>query len=93
MASKAGTPRTVPGTPGTATGTATPAESVGTDGTVDDVADGLAKLMEKKKKKKKMTRNELKAQEERRRLRKLNWLTYGGKFFTPSHLCKLCVVN
>ncbi|OXC66078.1 hypothetical protein AYX13_05124 [Cryptococcus neoformans] len=79
VASKAGTPRTVPGTPGTATGTATPAESVGTDGTVDDVADGLAKLMEKKKKKKKMTRNELKAQEERRRLRKLNWLTYGGE--------------
>ena len=26
-----------------------------------------------------MTRNELKAQEERRRLRKLNWLTYGGE--------------
>jgi elongation factor 3 len=32
----------------------------------------------KPKKKKKMTRNELKAQEDRRKLRKLNWLTYGG---------------
>lgn len=60
---------------------------------MDDVADGLAKLMEKKKKKKKMTRNELKAQEERRRLRKLNWLTYGGESFIPDHLCELCVVS
>lgn len=30
------------------------------------------------KKKKKLTRNQLKAQEERRRLRKLRWLTEGG---------------
>ncbi|KAK7687069.1 AAA ATPase Elf1 [Cerrena zonata] len=30
------------------------------------------------KKKKKMTRNQIKAQEERRRIRKLNWLTFGG---------------
>ncbi|TFY69174.1 hypothetical protein EVJ58_g583 [Rhodofomes roseus] len=30
------------------------------------------------KKKKKMTRNQMKAQEERRRLRKLHWLTHGG---------------
>lgn len=30
------------------------------------------------KKKKKMTRNQMKAQEERRRLRKLHWLTVGG---------------
>ncbi|KAG7098824.1 hypothetical protein E1B28_000728 [Marasmius oreades] len=30
------------------------------------------------KKKKKLTRNQLKAQEERRRLRKVNWLTHGG---------------
>lgn len=30
------------------------------------------------KKKKKMTRNQLKAREERRRLRKLAWLTQGG---------------
>lgn len=29
-------------------------------------------------KKKKPTRNQLKAQEERRRLRKLRWLTHGG---------------
>jgi elongation factor 3 len=28
--------------------------------------------------KKKMTRNQMKAQEERRRIRKLNWLAYGG---------------
>ncbi|QRV96485.1 ABC transporter [Ceratobasidium sp. AG-Ba] len=31
-----------------------------------------------KVKKKKLTRNQLKAQEERRRIRKLNWLTFGG---------------
>lgn len=31
-----------------------------------------------KKKKKKLTRNQVKAQEERRRLRKLAWLTHGG---------------
>lgn len=31
-----------------------------------------------KKKKSKMTRNQMKAQEERRRIRKLNWLTFGG---------------
>lgn len=30
------------------------------------------------KKKKKQTRNQMKAQEERRRLRKLHWLTHGG---------------
>ncbi|PIL36202.1 ATP-binding cassette transporter [Ganoderma sinense ZZ0214-1] len=30
------------------------------------------------KKKKKLTRNQIKAQEERRRVRKLNWLTFGG---------------
>ncbi|KAI0358475.1 hypothetical protein OH77DRAFT_1420865 [Trametes cingulata] len=30
------------------------------------------------KKKKKLTRNQIKAQEERRRIRKLNWLTFGG---------------
>lgn len=30
------------------------------------------------KKKKKQTRNQMKAQEERRRVRKLNWLTFGG---------------
>ncbi|CCM01472.1 uncharacterized protein FIBRA_03526 [Fibroporia radiculosa] len=31
------------------------------------------------KKKKKLTRNQMKAQEERRRLRKLHWLTHGGQ--------------
>ncbi|KAG8690049.1 hypothetical protein FRC11_014149 [Ceratobasidium sp. 423] len=31
-----------------------------------------------KAKKKKLTRNQIKAQEERRRIRKLNWLTFGG---------------
>ena len=30
-------------------------------------------------KKKKLTRNQLKAQEERRRLRKLHWLQFGGR--------------
>ncbi len=30
------------------------------------------------RKKKKPTRNQMKAQEERRRIRKLNWLTFGG---------------
>ncbi|RPD59817.1 hypothetical protein L227DRAFT_575818 [Lentinus tigrinus ALCF2SS1-6] len=30
------------------------------------------------RKKKKLTRNQMKAQEERRRIRKINWLTYGG---------------
>ena len=30
------------------------------------------------KKKKKLTRNQIKAQEERRRIRKINWLTFGG---------------
>jgi len=30
--------------------------------------------------KKKMTRNQLKAREERRKARKLHWLTFGGKF-------------
>lgn len=30
------------------------------------------------RKKKKLTRNQIKAQEERRRVRKLNWLTFGG---------------
>ena len=38
-------------------------------------ADSPASLI---KKKKKLTRNQMKAQEERRRLRKLHWLTVGG---------------
>jgi len=36
----------------------------------------LARVLGKKKKK--PTRNQMKAQEERRRLRKLHWLTHGG---------------
>ncbi|WRT66072.1 uncharacterized protein IL334_003024 [Kwoniella shivajii] len=71
--SKAGTPRTVPGTPGTAT----PSGSAAPSGT-EEIVDGVAKLIVKRKKKK-MTRNDLKAQEERRRIRKLNWLSYGGE--------------
>lgn len=38
--------------------------------------DGIVKSIVKKKKK--MTRNQMKAQEERRRLRKLRWLSEGG---------------
>lgn len=37
---------------------------------------GTAKMPVKRKRK--MTRNQMKAQEERRRLRKLHWLTVGG---------------
>ncbi|WWD02682.1 hypothetical protein V865_000723 [Kwoniella europaea PYCC6329] len=74
--SKAGTPR-VAGSATPTTGANTPAGSAAPSGT-DEIVDGVAKIMMKKKKKK-MTRNELKAQEERRRLRKLNWLTYGGE--------------
>lgn len=48
---------------------ATPAGS-GAEGSVEGAA--------ARKKKKKMTRNQIKAQEERRRVRKLNWLTFGG---------------
>lgn len=75
--SKAGTPRgalSVANTPGTSA-----APSAANSDAEGDVADGVAKLALKPKKKKKMTRNEVKAQEERRRLRKLNWLTYGGE--------------
>ncbi len=79
--SKAGTPRTatsIAGTPGTSA-----APSAANSG-AEDAGESLAKLALKPKKKKKMTRNEMKAQEERRRLRKLNWLTYGGK---PVYVC------
>jgi elongation factor 3 len=37
-----------------------------------------------------LTRNEVKAQEERRRLRKLNWLTYGGESEWFFYSCLLC---
>jgi elongation factor 3 len=39
---------------------------------------GAAGIKPVVRKKKKMTRNQMKAQEERRRLRKLHWLTVGG---------------
>lgn len=50
---------------------ATPAGS-GTEGKANGTATPPVK------KKKKMTRNQQKAQEERRRVRKLNWLAFGG---------------
>ncbi|CEL54075.1 mRNA export factor elf1 OS=Schizosaccharomyces pombe (strain 972 / ATCC 24843) GN=elf1 PE=1 SV=1 [Rhizoctonia solani AG-1 IB] len=51
-----------------ASASATPAGS-GNEGGAPSVPKG---------KKKKLTRNQIKAQEERRRIRKLNWLTFGG---------------
>lgn len=42
----------------------------------EDKANGIATPPVRKKKK--LTRNQQKAQEERRRIRKLNWLTFGG---------------
>ncbi|RSH80900.1 uncharacterized protein EHS24_008328 [Apiotrichum porosum] len=92
--SQAGTPRTGAATPvtGTATpeiasGTTSAMTSAYTSAvnsavnSADEDADlaKLAKLALKPKKKKKMTRNEVKAQEERRRIRKVNWLAYGGE--------------
>ncbi|KLO14597.1 hypothetical protein SCHPADRAFT_914787 [Schizopora paradoxa] len=41
-------------------------------------AEGSVEGTTMQRKKKKMTRNQIKAQEERRRIRKLNWLTFGG---------------
>ena len=55
-----------------ASAAATPAGS----GAEDNKANGTATPPVKKKKK--LTRNQIKAQEERRRIRKINWLTYGG---------------
>lgn len=40
--------------------------------------EGDARSAQFPKKKKKMTRNQIKAQEERRRIRKVNWLAFGG---------------
>jgi elongation factor 3 len=83
--SSRGTPRTGTATPFTE-GTATPASGMtsAVASTVNSEAEdadlaNLAKLALKPKKKKKKTRNEVKAQEERRRLRKVNWLAYGGE--------------
>ena len=92
--SKAGTPRTgagtpIPGTPGLRSGATSAVTSAANSG-AEDVIDGVARLGLKPKKKK-MTRNEMKAQEERRRLRKLNWLTYGGEWIVNGKI-KVVVV-
>ena len=65
LASRAQTPA--------ASAAATPAGSGAENG-----AAGGAATPPVMKKKKKLTRNQMKAQEERRRVRKLNWLTFGG---------------
>lgn len=54
----------------------TPIASTAGTPVVSGAEDGGVKPMIKKKKK--MTRNQMKAQEERRRLRKLRWLSDGG---------------
>lgn len=76
--SKAGTARTSRVTSAAPSTAASSAANSGAEDGGDGPVDELAKLALKPKKKKKMTRNEMKAQEERRRLRKLNWLNYGG---------------
>ncbi|ORX36907.1 mRNA export factor elf1 [Kockovaella imperatae] len=80
--SKAGTPRTgtpLPVTPGLTSGMTSATGSAVNSEAEDGVADGLARLALKPKKKKKKTRNEIKASEERKRIRKANWLSYGGE--------------
>ena len=64
-------------------GTNTPAKSRNTTPAVSTAATPVGSDMEDHavasvKKKKKLTRNQIKAQEERRKARKLNWLTFGG---------------
>ncbi|KAJ7217806.1 phosphate import ATP-binding protein pstB [Mycena pura] len=56
----------------------TPAASVNGTPVGSGAEDGGDALKSIVRKKKKMTRNQMKAQEERRRLRKLAWLTHGG---------------
>jgi len=56
-----------------------PAQSAAGTPTVSGVEDGASGVQSVIRKKKKPTRNQLKAQEERRRLRKLRWLTEGGQ--------------
>ncbi|KAI0035881.1 P-loop containing nucleoside triphosphate hydrolase protein [Vararia minispora EC-137] len=81
-------------TPKSRSGAATPARSRGQtpvgsavasaagtpagSGAEDAAAPTNGDVPQPKIKKKKLTRNQLKVQEERRRLRKLNWLTHGG---------------
>ncbi|TEB37411.1 hypothetical protein FA13DRAFT_1682247 [Coprinellus micaceus] len=55
---------------------ATPAASVAATPAGSGAEDGQKPIL--KKKKKRLTRNQIKAQEERRRLRKLRWLSEGG---------------
>lgn len=61
-------------------GSQTPAMSLSASATPagSGVEENGAGLKVPKKKKKKPTRNEIKAKEERRRIRKLNWLAFGG---------------
>jgi elongation factor 3 len=54
----------------------TPIASAAATPVASGAEDGSPKPVVKKKKK--LTRNQIKAQEERRRLRKLAWLTHGG---------------
>ncbi|EJT97252.1 hypothetical protein DACRYDRAFT_25084 [Dacryopinax primogenitus] len=71
--SRSNTPSATPaGTTPDASTLPTPAGSGAED---SKPASGVATPL---KKKKKQTRNQMKAQEERRRVRKLNWLTFGG---------------
>lgn len=55
----------------------TPAGSVAATPAASD-AEGAAAAPGPIVKKKKLTRNQIKARDERRRVRKLNWLTFGG---------------
>lgn len=55
-----------------------PAQSAAGTPAASGVEDGASGLHPVIRKKKKLTRNQLKAQEERRRLRKLRWLSEGG---------------
>jgi len=55
-----------------------PAQSAAGTPVASGVEDGASGVQPVVRKKKKPTRNQLKAQEERRRLRKLRWLTEGG---------------
>jgi elongation factor 3 len=55
----------------------TPAESTAGTPVVSATEEGKGGNV-KVAKKKKLTRNQLKAREERRRLKHLNWLTFGG---------------
>ena len=57
-------------------GTNTPARSLNVTPAVSGAEDNASATT---KKKKKLTRNQMKLQEERRRIRKLNWLTFGGE--------------